>query len=140
MIYRRETMRVFLDANILFSASDLRSQTSKTLELLLYQNHEAVTSPYAWGEAQRNVIDKCPLLLTGLQRFQGRVMLTDAIQMLLDVEVEEKDKPILAGAIGARCTHLWTGDKTHFGKFYGKKIQGVTVVHGIHLHALLASF
>ena len=41
--------------------------------------------------------------------------------------VPEKDRPVLAAAIGSRCKVLITGDRTHFGAFYGKSLGGVTV-------------
>ncbi|MCL1919839.1 MAG: hypothetical protein FWG50_01985 [Kiritimatiellaeota bacterium] len=70
---------------------------------------------------------------------RNAVTIVDAFVMPVGVECAEKDIPILAGAIGARCTHLWTGDKAHFGKFYGRKICGVTVVSGIQLVKLIIS-
>ena len=131
-------MRVFLDANILFSASELQSRTFATLAALLQLNHEAVTSPYAWGETQRNLGRKRPHLLDGFKALRDMVTIVDAWETPVGVECVAKDAPILAGAIGAKCTHLWTGDKAHFGMFYGKRICGVTVVSGIQLAALLA--
>ena len=34
---------------------------------------------------------------------------------------------MLAAAIGLGCEALVTGDKTHFGAFYGKTISGVVI-------------
>jgi len=130
-------MRVFLDANILFSASDLKSRTSFILLELLRLNHEAVTSPYAWAETQRNLERKRPRCLNGFERIRDRITIVDAWETPVGVECVAKDTPILAGAIGAKCTHLWTGDKAHFGMFYGKKICGVTVVSTVLLTTLL---
>jgi len=130
-------MRVFLDANVLFSASDLRSETARNLMMLLNHGHEAVTNPYAWEEAWRNIKTKYPHWLSGLERLRDAVAIID-IPAIVDIECEAKDKPILAGAVGARCTHLWTGDKTHFGMFFGRKICGVTVVSSLQLTHLLA--
>ena len=138
-IPENEKVRVFLDANVLFSASDLRSRTAETLRTLIQQNHEVVTNSYAWGEVWRNVSTKCPHWLSSLERFRDVVEIIDASVNPVDVECVEKDIPILAGAIGAQCTHLWTGDKAHFGKFYGKKTHGVTVVSSILLAELLAN-
>ena len=39
----------------------------------------------------------------------------------------EKDRPVLASAIRHGCHALVTGDKTHFGKLYGRVIQGVAI-------------
>ena len=40
----------------------------------------------------------------------------------------EKDQPILLAAVGAEATHLITGDFTHFGPYYDKKLVGVLVL------------
>ena len=140
MIFRRENtrMRVFLDANILFSASNTQSKTAIILRLLFNKNHDVVTSSHVWKETQRNLGTKCPDYLSGLEIIRGRVITVDNIGTLLDVVCEEKDKPVFAGAIGAGCTHLWTGDKAHFGKFFGRKVQGVMVVSSDQLIDLLS--
>jgi hypothetical protein len=65
------------------------------------------------------------------------VTLTYAFAYSPDLEVAEKDKPILAGAIGAACTHLWTSDRLHFGAWYGKCLHSVLIVSSIHLADLL---
>jgi hypothetical protein len=36
--------------------------------------------------------------------------------------------PILLAAIGARATHLLTGDIRHFGQCFGKKIEDIAIV------------
>jgi predicted nucleic acid-binding protein len=130
-------MRVFLDANILFSATDTRSRISVFFLELLRLGHEAVTSSYAWAETQRNLERKRPHWLNGLDRIRNHIEISDASIKPVGVACVEKDEPILAGAIGARCTHLWTGDKAHFGAFYGRKICGVTVISSFHLATLL---
>jgi len=131
-------MRVFLDANVLFSISDLQSKTAITLARLVLQNHEAVTNFYAWDEAWRNVNNKRPHL-RGIEAFQDRITILDTFTppLPLDIVCAEKDVPILAGAIDAQCTHLWTGDKAHLGQYYGRRIQGVMVVSGSMMYELL---
>lgn len=42
-------------------------------------------------------------------------------------ELPEKDRPVLASAIQGKCDVLLTGDRTHFGPLYGKKVEGVTI-------------
>ena len=39
----------------------------------------------------------------------------------------EKDRPVLSAAIRHRCDALITGDRTHFGRFYGKTLGGVAI-------------
>ena len=125
-------MRVFLDANILFSASDENSAT-RTLLNRVARHGQVVTSPHAWEEARRNLEAKRPHLLSGLGELKSHVSITHGFRLPDSVSVEEKDQPILGGAVGAKCTHLWTGDRTHFGIFYGKLVFGVKVVSSIML-------
>ena len=44
------------------------------------------------------------------------------------IELVEKDVPILAAAISARCTHLVTGDNQHFGPLFGHTVEGVCIL------------
>jgi hypothetical protein len=41
--------------------------------------------------------------------------------------IPEKDRPVLAAAIRLQCDALVTGDRTHFGVFFGKVIGGVKI-------------
>ena len=38
------------------------------------------------------------------------------------------DVPILLAAVDGRATHLFTGDKDHFGRYYGLSIEGVLIL------------
>jgi hypothetical protein len=44
-----------------------------------------------------------------------------------DVILPEKDRPILAAAIACGATHLITGDRQHFGVWFGQRIGSLTV-------------
>jgi len=134
-------MRVFLDANVLFSAADVLSRTSEILKALVQLNHEAVTNTHAWGEVLRNISAKRPQALAGLKKISRQLEILDTFTppLPLDIVCAEKDVPILAGAIDAQCTHLWTGDKAHLGQYYGRRIQGVMVVSSHQLYELLTS-
>mgnify|MGYP001588157721 CR=1 FL=1 len=125
-------MKVFLDANVLFSASDTNSATRYLLNLLARYG-KAVTSPHAWEEARRNLDRKRPHLVPGLEDLRHAVVITHAFRLPNDIQVVEKDKPVLAGAIGEGCTHLWTSDRLHFGVLYGTTIHGVVIVSSIQL-------
>lgn len=130
-------MKVFLDANILFSASDTGSATRGLLDRLI-EVGKAVSSPHAWEEARRNLERKRPHLLPGLEEVRCRLTITHAFRLPPDVDVADKDKPVLAGAIGAGCTHLWTSDRRHFAALYGQTIHGVVIVSSTQLAAELA--
>lgn len=129
-------MKVFLDANILFSASDENSATRQLLDMLC-RGGSPVTSPHAWEEARRNLNAKRPQLLAGFEGLRSVITITHAFALPPDVKVAEKDKPILAGAIGSGCTHLWTSDRLHIGALYGTTVHGVTILSSIQLADVL---
>ena len=103
-------MRIFLDANILFSAAQAHSRMKAFVDLLL------------------NLATKFPDGVKGLERLLKHCEITSQITTDLKVELALKDVPILGGAIAGHATHLLTGDEKDFGKFWGKTIQGVKVV------------
>jgi hypothetical protein len=125
-------MRVFLDANVLFSAAAPGSATRQLLEALLARA-EGITNRQAWEEARRNLECKRPALLLGLDELADRVRLTGRTVTVPPDLLPDKDTPVLAGAAGAECTHLWTSDQRHFGRYYGKDLLGVRVVSSILL-------
>jgi predicted nucleic acid-binding protein len=120
-------MRIFLDANILFSAAQTHSRTKAFVDLLLDQA-ECLTNEYAAEEARRNLATKFPDGVKGLERLLKQCEISSQITTDLKVELALKDVPILGGAIAGHATHLLTGDEKDFGKFWGKTIQGVKVV------------
>lgn len=129
-------MRVFLDANILFSAA---ADTSATRRLLFSASGyaELVSNAYAWEESLRNLQRKRPQHVDGLESLRKVVRTTNAHVLRLTGDIPDDDLPILAGAVASGCTHLWTGDRRHFGAWYGRELHGVTVVSSIMLADLL---
>ena len=118
--------RLFLDANVLFSAA-YRARAG-LLEFWKLKNVVLCSSHYAVEEARINLeaeVQKHRLneLAKGLQVF-------DASQRELPdgVSLPEKDVPILLAALTARATHLVMGDLRDFGRYFGQKIEGVLVV------------
>ena len=120
-------MRIFLDANILFSASFPESLLADFLGEL--KKHAVLlTNAYAKTEAERNVATKMPKRLAACQKFASAVELVPLQLFDLDVKLAEKDRPILCGAIAARADYLLTGDKKDFGHLFGRTIAGVKIV------------
>ena len=120
-------IRVFLDANVLFSAawrfgSGLtRLWEQETLHLL--------TSPYAATEAERNLSRKRPDALERLDALLRRVEITAALGVLdAGHGLPPKDEPILAAAIASHCAVLLTGDIADFGHIIGQTVQGVRIL------------
>lgn len=127
-------MRVFLDANVLFSATKSSGATRSMLERLHAAGHTSCADGYVIAEARRNLETKgreiadaleVVLRLVEVARFQA----TESPAGMVGVvdRLPEKDRPVLLAAIRLRCDALFTGDRTHFGFLYGKTIQGATV-------------
>jgi uncharacterized protein len=124
-------MRIFLDANILFSAAKSAGAIRQLLALLHAAGHECWSDGYVLDEARRNLAAKAPNGSAILEALLPRLRLathqvTDAA-LAARLPLVEKDRPVLMCAIHARCAVLITGDRTHFGKLYGKTLHGVTV-------------
>jgi len=120
-------MKVFLDANILYSAS----RTGSLMEvfiLRLMREAECCTNLFAIEEARRNLEANERDCLDNFQALMARVLTVGEMAVLPQIALKEKDEPILAGAIGGRCSHLLTGDRRDFGRFFGKTIGGVKIV------------
>ncbi len=120
-------MKIFLDANILFSASWPGSRTGEFLALVL-KHAEVVTSTYAIEETRRNLARHDPGMLDELWRLVRVLHLANETTALPDINLPAKDRPILEAAVGAGCTHLLTGDFRHFGPLFGRTIVGVQIV------------
>jgi predicted nucleic acid-binding protein len=118
--------RLFLDANILFSAA--YRPGAGLLELWGLKEVTRCTSPYAVEEARINLSDeiqreRLKKLLIGLELFDAAPR-----ELPYEISLPEKDAPIMLAAIAARASHLLTGDIRHFGTYFGKKISGVLIV------------
>jgi len=122
--------RVFLDANVLFSAASTPDSGLRALWSLA--GVELVTSEFALEEARRNLLVHQPGSIAALDELSARMTITSALPgksaLPGGLAVAEKDRPILAAAAAALCTHLLTGDTRHFGSLYGGKLQGVLIV------------
>jgi hypothetical protein len=125
-------MRVFLDANVLFSAAAPDSPTRRLLEALL-RRAQAVTNEHAWEEAHRNLKRKRPHLVGELDRLKERLEFTAGFRAVAEPVLPAEDQPILGGAMGSACSHLWTGDKRHFGHLHGRTVHGIRIVSGVML-------
>ncbi|HVM59303.1 MAG TPA: DNA-binding protein [Verrucomicrobiae bacterium] len=120
-------MRVFLDANILFSAAKPNSRV-RALIALLTEHGECVTNAYAVEEARRNIAVKEPALVAELDRLTARLEIITALITDLEIDLQPKDVPILGGAVAGGASHLLTGDERDFGAWFGKTVQGVRIV------------
>ena len=124
-------MRVFLDANILFSAAKSVGAIRKLIEILLAGGHECWIDDYVLVEAQRNLQSKFPDAAPALAALVPRLHMGKAASPTAAVDglawLPEKDRPVLHSAIRLGCDALVTGDQRHFGAGYGKVFSGVTI-------------
>ena len=124
-------MRVFLDANILFSAAKSDGAVRALVKLLLERGHECWIDDYVIMEARRNLTSKGPDSLSALDGFVAQMQVGAAQATAGLVEkiswLPEKDRPVLLSAIRLRCQFLVTGDRVHFGAGYGKVFDGVAI-------------
>jgi predicted nucleic acid-binding protein len=124
-------MRVFLDANVLFSAAKSDGAIRELLNLLEQSRHQCCVDAYVIEEARRNLGAKAADQMPTLERLLSRM--TKASAQRVDPALEAslplpaKDRPVLAAAIHQSCDALVTGDRTHFGTLYGRTIHGVTI-------------
>jgi len=118
--------RLFLDANVLFSAA--YRPGAGLLQLWKLKDVVLCSSGYALEEARINLGEEEQR--GRLVRLSAVVQLFDAVQRELPrgISLPEKDAPILLAAIEARATHLLTGDVRHFGPYLGKKVGGIAVL------------
>jgi len=116
---------VFLDANILFSASlggpafELLWQLERAGQVRL------VTSRHCRIEAEENLKRKRPDALDRFRRILDQVgeaadPLPDQIERA-SRPLPEKDAPVFASAVAAGSDVLLTGDLRHFGRLMGRR-------------------
>jgi predicted nucleic acid-binding protein len=122
--------RLFLDANVLFSAAYRRDAGVRRLWGL--EEVELLTSAYAIEEASRNLssAERRSVLQELLEGVRVSNLLADPAEHpeIQASNPPEKDLPILQAAVVGGATHLVTGDRWHFGHLLGKKVAGVRVV------------
>jgi predicted nucleic acid-binding protein len=115
-------VKIFLDANILFSGAQLGSPVRKLLDIM--ESHGVLTThPGALEEARRNLAAKRPSWMEGFESLCKKCEISSRIgacppESLLPA----KDQPVLAAALGCGADILLTGDRRHFGHLFGSKI------------------
>ncbi|MBW1842471.1 MAG: PIN domain-containing protein [Deltaproteobacteria bacterium] len=119
--------RIFLDANILFSVAYGSPSLAQFWALAEKGLCVLIASRYVIDEAKRNLYepDQLSNLETCLPNLE--IVLEADPTIACPVDLPSKDKPVLMAAISAKADYLITGDMTHFGKYFGKKISGVKI-------------
>jgi len=122
----RRHARLFLDANVLVSAA--WKHESRVLRLWQIPGVELVTSNLVVVECQRNLSfpgqhRRLADLLRSVRvlKFQSPLSLQNAPPLAA------KDQHVFAAAVLSRADFLVTGDRAHFGRWFGSSILGVRV-------------
>lgn len=110
-------VRVFLDANVLFSAALGGQSFDLVWELAERGKIELVTSRHCRLEAERNLSRKRP------ERLERFLTLLAGVREASDIKEHEsassllpvKDAPVYAAAVALGAHVLLTGDRRHFG-------------------------
>jgi uncharacterized protein len=120
--------RLFLDANILWTAS-WRGDAGVAL-LWSIEGAALYASPYVIEEARRNLDthDQMKRLEELIQPLHLVYGMSVPEEVRREVDLPDRDWPVLGGAIAAGATHLITGDLRHFGRCFGMRIRGILVL------------
>jgi uncharacterized protein len=124
---RQRTEKVFLDANVLYSAAYLAG--TRLGDLWKLSGVQIVSSAYAVEEAKRNLASYRPEAVARLDKLLQTIkVVSEAADEELPIELDSKDRPVLLAAIAASAEYLLTGDPTHFGHLYDSKVRGVRIL------------
>ena len=127
-------MKLFLDANVIFTAAYSDQGLSRGLfRLAAAGKCSLYTSTFAHEEVARNIHRKAPDKLNALTMLMEQVnMLPEPHpQWLIRVKklpLAEKDAPVLAAALQGKVDLFVTGDRRDFGHLFGQVLQGVKIV------------
>jgi predicted nucleic acid-binding protein len=127
-------LRLFLDANVLFSAAHNPGGNARALfSLAAGGGIMLMASCYAVEEAIRNIDLKFPACAAEFASLIERLSLAPEPSSALvgaaaSAGLPDKDAPILAAAMAARADVLVTGDHRHFGSLYGSTVRNVLIV------------
>lgn len=127
-------MKVFLDANVVFSAAHQREGRAQSLLLLARAGRcDLMVSAHALEEARRNLTRKSHSFD---KRLADLLAMTEVVAeapaplvaWALEHGLPLKDAPILAAAVHANADILATGDLRDFGHLFGKSLRGVRIL------------
>jgi len=119
--------RIFLDANILFSIAYGSPGLNRLWELAHKKRCELFASNYVVEEARRNLWN--PEQLRKLDAFLSTVHLVPDVDPSIPcpIQLPEKDWPVLLAAMSVKANYLLTGDRIHFGKYFGQAVRGIKI-------------
>jgi len=115
--------RVFLDANVLFSAALGGAVFEAIWAAAERGGYELVTSGYCLTEARENLVRKRPEAMSGFSKKLALVKIVPGAEPepWMVQALPEKDGPVLAAAIASGAGVLLTGDVRHFGRLMARE-------------------
>ena len=127
-------MKLFLDANVMFTAAHTAAGVSRHLLDLADTGFCSLSSSaFAMEEARRNLAMKAPERLLELKHLSSFVQMVnepspDRVQLAMGLSLPLKDAPVMAAAVLCGADILVTGDRRDFGHLFGRRIEGVLVL------------
>jgi predicted nucleic acid-binding protein len=127
-------MRIFLDANVLFSAAhSTQSPLRAFFRLAEAGICVLLASPFALDEARRNIARKHPAKAADLEQLIAHVAIcleagAETQRWARAAGLPAKDAPILAAAVQAKVDILVTGDRADFGGLYARPLRGLEIL------------
>ena len=127
-------MKLFLDANIIFTAAYSPEGSSRFLFSIAETGAVTLcTSRYALDEAKRNLALKAKDKLPTLEKLLPHLAIVpepqpDKVAWTALLPLPPKDAPIMAAALSGKADMLVTGDRRDFGHLLGTTCEGVLVL------------
>jgi predicted nucleic acid-binding protein len=127
-------MKLFLDANVIFTAAYSSQGLSRGLFRLAAVGKCALcTSAFAHEEALRNIQKKVPDKLAELNTLMQQVDILPEphpqwINRAARLPLSSKDAPVLAAAFQGKVDIFVTGDRRDFGHLFGQVLEGVKIL------------
>lgn len=132
----RASRRIFLDANVLFLASNPDSSAAG----LIAEAHRVgklISSDLAVEEARKYLQVKRPARLDDFEQLLETLEIAHSVLFPLPVELQEQDVPLLCTAIRNECPFFVTADKQYFGHLYDQQVQGTEIISLLRLAEIL---
>ena len=114
--------RLFLDANVLFTAAhNPEGKAAFLFDTLGHGSWDLLAGAYAVEEARRNITAKFSDCEARLNTLLTRlIFVVQPRPTPISFRLPEKVQPIFLAARTAKATHLLTGDLKHFGPVMNK--------------------
>ena len=127
-------MKLFLDANVIFTAAYSAQGLSRGLFRLAAVGKCALcTSAFAYDEAVKNIQKKAPVKLAELTTLMQQLDILPEphpqwIKRAARLPLAAKDAPVLAAAFQGKIDIFVTGDRRDFGHLFGQVLEGVKIL------------